>query len=119
MAKAMRQIKFKAKRKDNGKWVYGDIFHMSDGNIIMMVKAGEHYTIEPGTVCQFTGVEDKKGTPIYEGDEVEYDNGEISFIRTIEWRKGAFRFGDNLWRLFEENHLKVLGSKFDKEMRNE
>ena len=123
MVKAMRQIKYKAKRKDNGEWIEGCLckshcgieciqtYEDTDDEEVVM-----YIPVDHETVCQFTGVEDKNGTPIYEGDDVEYDNGVISFIRTIEWRKGALRFGDdNLLYFFEEKYLKVLNSKFDKE----
>ena len=114
----LRKILFKAKRLDNDEWVKGDLYHNVKGYDCIGQLEGKDvmvYPIDPSTVCQYTGLKDKNGAPIYEGDELEYDNGDISFIRTVEWRKGAFRFGNNLLYFFEENYMKVLGSKFDKE----
>jgi len=110
----LEDIRFKAKRLDNNKWIEGDLFR-SKGRLLVIPFEGVGVDVDPSTVCQYTGLKDKDGTPIYEGDELEYDNGDISFIRTVEWRKGAFRFGNNLLYFFEEKYLKVLGSKFDKE----
>ena len=58
----MRELKFKAKRIDNGEWV---TFSLFDG-----VSKITWEIYDKATVCQFTGVTDKQGNDIYEGDEV-------------------------------------------------
>lgn len=64
----MREIKFKAKRLDNGKWIYGDLNHFVDGVYISNDHGCNIAQVDPDTVCQFTGFQDMAGTDIYEGD---------------------------------------------------
>lgn len=85
-----REIKFKAKRLDNKQWVEGDLLHSYEGGaiIVPITEIGESkggaFSVDPSTVCQYTGLKDKNGTLIFEGDVIEYDNGEMSLIRVVE-----------------------------------
>lgn len=73
----MREILFRGKRLDNGEWVYGN-YSFADcfakhQHYIFQNKAFEH-AVDPATVGQFTGLPDKDGTRIFEGDVVCYGN---------------------------------------------
>ena len=70
----MREILFRGKRKDTGEWVHGN-YAFTDNNdkqhFIFQNKAFEYEAI-PEIVGQYTGLTDKNGKKIFEGDIVQY-----------------------------------------------
>jgi uncharacterized phage protein (TIGR01671 family) len=127
----IENIKFKAKRLDNGEWVKGDLVHstsyvgisypsdeLSDVPIV--------HRVDPKTVCQFTGLKDCKGKEVWEGDILSNVTND-SPDGIVVFKYGAFcllakngrDFCVALTYLLSEkdslNRFKVVGNKFDKE----
>ena len=108
----IENIKFKAKSFLDGAWVQGDLVHKEDGAICILRNGFNVSEVAPSTVCQFTGLKDKNGTPIYEGDK---DNI-TEIIGTINWNSKAasFCFGQDFLVYYPSENMIVVGNKFDK-----
>lgn len=99
---AIRDIIFRGKRLDNGEWVEGCLAAYDliapDYPEDTLNATGEYYgqtpyvgfiAVDPDTIGQFTGLCDKNGKKIFEGDIIEADNGHISAIVKVEY--GSYR----------------------------
>lgn len=118
----------RGKRVDNGEWVYGNIVFTRSERAFLLegsffsgerhegdLKHGEIYGTEviPETVGQFTGLTDKNGKKIFEGDIVKYEN-KIYEIKYLEkYARFAPSNEHSIFMVCAFNHLEVVGNIHD------
>lgn len=125
----LQNIKFKAKRLDNGEWCEG-YFYEENGNTYIienrqkesMLNRNVTYEVDPSSVCQYTGLKDCKGNEVWEGDIIK--SPYLGNLATVEWDNSlcGFKCVDDrrlinysLRALVESSGWSLIGNKFDKE----
>lgn len=120
----IENIKFKAKKTLDGKWIKGDLFHHKDSDNVWMTDFEKRLTspIDPSTICQFTGLTDCKGKEIWEHDLLQSQESER--IYEVIWDEyGGFVVKDSvvgvclpifLGPVLSACKFKVVGNKFDR-----
>ena len=132
----MREILFKAKRKDNGEWVEGcyveskgktfigiDISISIDEFEVFCTPIIRWIEVDPETLCQFTGHCDKNGKKIWENDilmaHLDESYPEDVTYETVEWGVAGWvgheanSIGRQYLDEFDTKYYEVVGNTFD------
>jgi len=127
----MREILFRSKRKDNGEWVIGCLVYDSQHTCIRDF-GYEYFEVDPETVCEYTGLTDKNGKKIFEGDIVKLAPPDEDFslhnpkeerILEVVFFEGMFAVDMHRWwkyghgrcalEGYEAERLEVIGNIHD------
>ena len=83
---------YKAKYVCNGAWGVGSIINNGFGNNTYLFdpNTGGQNIVDPSTVCQWTGLTDKKGKKIWRGDTLSHEYDGPYWGTVVVWRNGAY-----------------------------
>ena len=126
----MREILFKAKRKDNGEWVEGYYCFFMNNHCILPQNLDTtpatlfrekklFFLIDPETLCQYTGVEDMNGHKIWENDIIWHGASDtIGVVRWFQedyvgWCIDDIKIGEQMTSKEMWNESKTMGNIFD------
>lgn len=121
----MREIKFRGQRQSDNKWIYGDLLQPTEMCNIYEISDcesidGSRYDVIKHTIGQYTGLKDKNGKEIYEGDIVRIDCPTMKMTGEIKYSEMSAMFyiydeiediEETLW--YQEKEYKVIGNVWE------
>ena len=130
----MREILFKAKRLDNGEWAEGYLAKTRTGQAYILpeseyisfeyqtIAIGGFVEVDPSTVCEWTGLIDRDGTKVFEGDRLFDPHEKRTFVVEYDPLEAGFTLESNDGRYIDFNRVpysEIIGSIHDGEGGND
>ena len=110
----MREILFRGKL-NGGTWVYGNLLVKSNGTAIITpdkTPLGRYGKVDPKTIGQWTGLVDKSGVKIFEGDKVRYPDSSSTF-NDYEVNEGFVEWDAECMCFYFTNRFIIEMDEFD------